>query len=127
MKYPARHLAILTFAGCVIVNGCEVAQTEPKIEVPVSNAAPAAKEPANETIRFLEDRVKRDPDDFIAHNKLVSEYLQRLRETGDVTYLDLANRSATASLKVLPAAAEQGWPGCFDPGTVCFARICLCT
>ena len=33
-------------------------------------------------IRFLEERIRRDPDDFAAHNRLASFYLQRARETG---------------------------------------------
>ena len=111
MMYLMRvHLAILLpFVGLVLC-GCEVARTEPKAAEPITVAAPAAapRAPANDTIRFLEERVKSDPDDFIAHNKLASEYLQRLRETGDVTYLDLAQRSAAASLKALPAEQNKG-------------------
>lgn len=63
---------------------------------------------ANETIRFLEARITNDPEDFIAYNKLSSEYLQKMRETGDATYLDLASRAAAASLKILPAQQNKG-------------------
>jgi tetratricopeptide (TPR) repeat protein len=60
------------------------------------------------TIRFLEERVKDDPKDFIAYNKLGGYYLLRLRETGDVKYLELAERAANASLKAIPAAQNPG-------------------
>src|SRR5262244_1650270 len=53
-------------------------------------------------IRFLENRVKMDPEDHIAYNKLGAYYLQRLRETGSLTYLELAARAADASLATLP-------------------------
>src|SRR5215813_8707372 len=53
-------------------------------------------------IRFLENRVKLDPEDHIAYNKLGGYYLQRLRETGSLTYLELAARAADASLATLP-------------------------
>src|SRR5262250_1518440 len=53
-------------------------------------------------IRFLENRVKMDPEDHIAYNKLGAYYLQRLRETGSLTYLELAFKAANASLSVLP-------------------------
>jgi tetratricopeptide (TPR) repeat protein len=53
-------------------------------------------------IRFLENRVKLDPEDHIAYNKLGGYYLQRLRETGSLSYLELASRAANASLSVLP-------------------------
>jgi tetratricopeptide (TPR) repeat protein len=43
-----------------------------------------------------------DPEDHIAYNKLGAYYLQRLRETGSLTYLELASKAANASLSVLP-------------------------
>ena len=63
---------------------------------------------AEAIIRSLEERVRRDPEDFIALNKLGGYYLQRLRETGNVQYLDLARRAAESSLKVLPAGRNAG-------------------
>ena len=75
--------------------------------------APAAPLPSDEeltagTIRFLEERVRQDPLDFIAYNKLCGYYLQRQRETGDVQYLELARRAADASLKAIPAGQNPG-------------------
>ena len=52
-------------------------------------------------VRFLENRVKKDPDDLVALNKLANYYLQLYRETYDVTYLQLALHSARSSLSVL--------------------------
>jgi tetratricopeptide (TPR) repeat protein len=76
----------------------------------VPAAAPIASEASAEesAIRFLEERVKKDADDFIAYNKLAGYYLQRVRETGDLKYLELASRAATSSLKVLPAEQNIG-------------------
>jgi tetratricopeptide (TPR) repeat protein len=82
--------------GC---GGTPAASPSPSSHV----ARPARAEVADGTIRFLEDRVRRDPDDFIARNKLAGCYLQRLRETGAVNYLDLALRAAEASLAAMPA------------------------
>ncbi|HXD30747.1 MAG TPA: tetratricopeptide repeat protein [Pyrinomonadaceae bacterium] len=62
-------------------------------------------------MRFLEDRVARDPDDFVALNKLAGYYLQSYRETYDNSYLTLAERSAEASLRVL--GPEQNPNGLF--------------
>ena len=76
----------------------------PPPAVPLPSEAVAAEE----TIRFLENRVKRDPEDFIAHNKLAGYYLQRVRETGDVTYLNLAFRAAKASLATLRPERNTG-------------------
>src|SRR5439155_23196611 len=60
-------------------------------------------ETAELAIRFLEDRVKKDPKDFVALNRLAGYYLQRMRETDYLAYLQLASRAARTSLSVLPA------------------------
>ena len=90
-------LAALTLTAC----GKASSSTPP----PTPPAAPLASDydSAERTIRFLEDRVKRDPDDIIAYNRLAGCYLQRLRETGSLNYLDLASRAARASLNAISA------------------------
>lgn len=86
---------------------------------PVSSSATAAVVPPaapisveasarDSAIRFLEDRVKKDPDDFIALNKLAGYYQLKLRETGNLQWLDLARRTAQASLKAMPAEQNAG-------------------
>ena len=59
-------------------------------------------------VGFLEDRVKSDPDDIVALNKLSNYYLQLHRETDDVQYLDQALRAAQSSLRILPADQNLG-------------------
>jgi tetratricopeptide (TPR) repeat protein len=78
---------------------------------PAAVSLPADTEASESAIRFLEHRVKSDPDDFIAHNKLAGYYLQRLRETGNLSYLELATRAARASLKAVPAEMNAGGLG----------------
>ncbi len=69
----------------------------------VAEHPPPKLSTANETIRFLERRVRRNPEDFVAYNKLATEYLQQLRETGDAAFLTLAERAAKSSLEIFPA------------------------
>jgi tetratricopeptide (TPR) repeat protein len=76
--------------------------------VPPATTLPSDRATAEHTIRFLEDRVQRDPEDFIAHNKLAGYYLQLVRETSDLTYLNLAARAARASLATLPPEQNTG-------------------
>src|SRR4051812_40564769 len=45
---------------------------------------------AERTLRFLEERIRRDPEDIIAQNMVAEIYLQRLRETGDYSWLQRA-------------------------------------
>src|SRR5437868_1232245 len=103
------HFAIIILAAVSL--SCSKASPAPSSvdESPaVAVPAPAPNILRNNNILFLEDRIKRDPDDFVANNKLASEYLQRLRETGDITYLNLASRAAKASLDTLPAEQNKG-------------------
>ncbi len=76
--------------------------------LPPATALPADDAATEGAIRFLEERVKRDPEDFIAYNKLAGYYLQRLRETGDLAFLNLTSRAAQASLAALPAEMNAG-------------------
>ena len=94
--------------AAALLSGCGRTEGGPAPETPAPVAAVVERPAeANPTVRFLEDRVKQDPDDFVAHNKLASAYLQRLRETGDIAYLDLAMRAAKTSLSVLPAERNK--------------------
>ena len=89
--------------------GCAVNRSSAG-EAPVVTAKPIPVDvqPSTSAIRFLEDRVRRDPDDFIAYNKLAGYYLQRQRETGSVEFLTLASKAAQASLAAMPAEMNKG-------------------
>jgi len=95
-----------------LLAGCDAEARKPAnppaAHKPLAHALPSEAEVEDQTIRFLEDRVKRDPEDFIAYNKLVEQYLQRVRNTGDITYLTLASKAAHASLATLPAERNIG-------------------
>ncbi len=71
-------------------------------------ALPMTGSAADATLRFLEARVQSDPLDSVALNGLATAYIQKLRETGDLTYLDCAADSARASLKAVPATQNAG-------------------
>jgi tetratricopeptide (TPR) repeat protein len=67
-------------------------------------------------ISFFENRVQKDPDDFVAQNQLASRYLDELRLTGDNSWLEKARRAAEASTTVgLP---ELNTGGLFTLGRV---------
>jgi tetratricopeptide (TPR) repeat protein len=75
---------------------------------PTGEAASADFDSTEVLIRSLEERVKSDPEDFVAYAKLGGYYLERSRETGDVKYVELASRAARASLDLLPAERNPG-------------------
>ena len=63
--------------------------------------------PSNEAeidaaIRFYAERVKRDPGDFSAQNRLADYHLQRLRDSNNAADLEAATRAARASLATVP-------------------------
>src|SRR5437762_710545 len=101
-------LLILALALLGCQSGTPLSTTKPVAARPAAQLLPSDAEVEEQTIRFLEERVKRDPEDFIAYNKLAGQYLQRVRETGDLTYLNLAAKAAHASLATLPAEQNTG-------------------
>lgn len=74
---------------------------------PATSPAPGGAVRAS-VIRFLEDRVRRDPEDTVALNRLAGEYHRRFRDTGDDTDLDLSLKTAGQSLTALPAEFNKG-------------------
>src|SRR5437660_10387054 len=66
--------------------------SNPPPPLPPADPLPDDAATSEEAIRFLEAKVKRDPDDMVSYNMLAGRYLQRLRETGNINYLDLATK-----------------------------------
>ncbi|MGB7069609.1 MAG: tetratricopeptide repeat protein [Pyrinomonadaceae bacterium] len=103
MKMRVAKVIFLTVSAASVFAsaGCGRSTEPPAPEVPVAIAAPSPGA-GNDTIRFLEKRIERDPEDVIAYNKLAAEYLQQLRESGNTEYLGLARRCVERSLATLP-------------------------
>src|SRR6266568_3032310 len=78
------------------------------LSVPPAVLLPSTAYTDEQTLRFLQNKIKEDPDDFIAQNKLAGWHLQRVRETGDLASLELAMKAARASLATLPAEHNTG-------------------
>ncbi len=51
-------------------------------------------------IRFYQWRLSRDPDDYFNYERLGSAYTQKARETGDITYYELAEKALKRSLEL---------------------------
>lgn len=106
VSYVALGLLALMLCNCSSSPVTSADQTTtallPAVLLPSEDAV------ARQTIRFLERIIQQDPEDFIAHNKLAGLYLQRVRETGDITYLKLASHAAHSSLATLPPEQNAG-------------------
>jgi tetratricopeptide (TPR) repeat protein len=53
-------------------------------------------------IQMLQDRVLKAPDDYTGYDELGSTFLQKARETGDITYYDLAEQTLQKALLRVP-------------------------
>lgn len=84
--------------------------SRPSVANPTTAPAPVDPAAASRAgiIRFLEDRVRRDPDDMPALNRLGGEYLARFRDAGDDADLARALAVADQSLKAVPAVVNSG-------------------
>lgn len=100
----AAAIVVLGFSAC---GGWRESSATSSPPLPAATTLPTDVETTEAAIRFLEDRVRRDPDDFIAYNKLAGYYFQRQRETGGLNYLELASRAARASLAAIPAEQNK--------------------
>ena len=89
--------------------GKETATAAEAVSLPPATLLAPDTDQVTATIRSLEEKVRQNPDDFVAYTKLAGYYLQRQRETGSTEYLTLAERAARASLAILPP--EQNYSG----------------
>ena len=58
--------------------------------------------PTDQLIQFHQGKVAQDPDDFLAYNRLGAAYIQKARETGDITYYRLTEQAVQKSLALVP-------------------------
>jgi len=111
MRIGTSRLAVIILINLVALsfNACSGSNSRPEASISApASAIPPEGEAVEKAIRFLEDRVSRDHDDFIAYNKLAGYYLQRQRDTGSLSFLELASRAARASLAAMPAQHNLG-------------------
>lgn len=76
--------------------------------LPAATPLPSNDDAMESAIRFLEDRVKDNPSDFMAYNMLATRYLSRMRQTSNMNYLDLASRAIKASFEIAPKEYNKG-------------------
>ncbi len=107
LKYKLAFVILLLMLTATFTACSKRADSDATIPtVPVATAIPA--DSSEQVIRELERRVTSNKDDFVAYNKLAGYYLQKVRESGSLNFLELAARAAKASLEVLPAEQNIG-------------------
>src|SRR5438552_10242172 len=99
-------LCFWLMVGCT--KGTPSPTEDSTLSVPPAVPLPSTAHADEQVLRFLQNKIKEDPDDFIAQNKLAGWHLQRVRETGDLASLEIALKAARASLATLPAEHNTG-------------------
>ena len=122
-RIPERHRPTVAVAAAAAVlaaacafGGVKAVAPAAAAAAPTAGTAPAVPPASRPTgarslarvIRFLEDRVRRDPEDTTALNRLSGEYLRRFRDSGDDGDLALAAQAADQSVKAVPADFNKG-------------------
>ena len=72
-------------------------------------------------IRFFQWKISQDPDDYFNYDRLGVAYIQKARETGDLTYYDLSAKALEKSLD-LESAEPEAAPAKKHLATVYYAN-----
>ena len=80
-----------------------------------------SKSTTDQIIRFYQAKVKGDPDDFLNYDRLSGAYIQKARETGDISYYELAEKGLTKSLE-LESTHEEAASAFVELAAVYFAE-----
>jgi tetratricopeptide (TPR) repeat protein len=90
-----RPLVLLMFCAAVASS-----QTAPFVSVDSRRLVSSSK--TDEQIQTLQDQVKKVPGDYAAYDRLGSAFFQKARETGDITYYELAEQTLNRALALTP-------------------------
>jgi len=85
------------------------------------SAGPPSRSATDQLIRFYQSKLAADPDDYVNYNRLSSAYVQKARETGDISYYELAEKGLRKSLQ-LESEADEAATTFTQLGSVQFAE-----
>jgi tetratricopeptide (TPR) repeat protein len=90
----SRCFSLLLFSATTLVSA---SQTSPGV---------AASSTTDQVIKFYQAKVAKDPDDAFSYDRLSSVYVRKARESGDITYYQLAETGLKKSLELESKHAE---------------------
>jgi tetratricopeptide (TPR) repeat protein len=96
MKWRLSNSSLVLMCVPAIALGAVSAQTQPTAVKPVLTPAKIT----DERIRFFQAQLARDPDYYVNYNRLASAYTQKARESGDISYYELAEKALKKSLEM---------------------------
>ena len=86
-----------------------------------ADVARSQQRDTDNVIRFFQWKVTQDPDDFFNYDRLGVAYIQKARETGDVTYYNLAAQTLEKS-RDLESGSAQAAPAMKHLASVYYAE-----
>lgn len=97
-----RKLAVLASAGLVVasISACGGGSNDGASSAAMRDDAAVARQESDARVAFLQQRADADPLDTFGLNSLAQEYIQRARDTGDVSELTRAQAALERSLSV---------------------------
>src|SRR5215475_1900031 len=116
MKARCSHSsADLRFMVALLALTCQLlaAQSAPK---------PLPSNATDESIRFFQAQLARDPEYYVNYNRLAGAYALKARETGDISYYDLAEKAIRKSLE-LESQHEEAATAYGQLGAIQFAKL----
>jgi len=116
----ALFLALAFFSLCDVAGRAQSVLPARAAETASADRALELKQ-ADLRIKFWQAEVARDPVNNQSYNRLASAYAQKARETGDISYFQLAEGSLEASLK-LESTHEDAAPAFTQLATVHLAE-----
>jgi tetratricopeptide (TPR) repeat protein len=85
------------------------------------SATTQSKSTTDQIIHFYQAKVSGDPDDFLNYDRLSGAYIQKARETGDISYYELAEKGLRKSLQ-LESTHEEAASAFVELAAVYFAE-----
>jgi len=93
MKFSCPQSACHELGLILLVLTCQLVAAQPTPKSPPTNTT-------DERIHFFQAQLARDPDYYINYNRLAGAYSLKARETGDISYYDLAEKAIKKSLEL---------------------------
>src|SRR5258708_5385029 len=84
----------------ILCASAALCQTE--VRQSIASATAGGKSDTDQKIESLQLSVKAAPGDYVGYDELGSAFFQKARETGDISYYDLAEQTLKKSIDLMP-------------------------
>ena len=90
------------FQHVFLILCASVAMCQTELRSSITSASAGGKSDTDQKIESLQLKVKTAPSDYAGYDELGSAFFQKARETGDISYYDLAEQTLKKSIELMP-------------------------